>query len=162
MRKLLEIFGIGALMFVALSILGGVVDASRTRFVTPAPVALPPPTATAAPRALSVTPKGQAVNVRQGPGTDYSVVMTLDEDQSAVVIGRNVSGDWLQIPQGWVNTIMVREMGDTDQVPVVNVTRPQPAMAEQAAPNVGAIASTDSTASTASTTSMVAAAGPSN
>ena len=67
--------------------------------VAPTVAALP----TVAPQAASVSPVGDSVNVRSGPGTDYAIVTALTSGQSAQVIGRNAANDWLQIEQGWVN-----------------------------------------------------------
>ena len=60
--------------------------------VTPAvSPALPP----AVPLSLTVIVEG--ANLRAGPGTDYPVVGGLNRDATAALLGRNESGDWLQI-----------------------------------------------------------------
>ena len=87
-----------------------------------APTEVIPPTT--APQAVSVSPVGDSVNVRSGPGTDYGIVTALTAGQSAIVIGRNAAGDWLHIEQGWVNTGVVAVVGDASQVAVVEIAAP--------------------------------------
>ena len=96
----------------------------------------PPMAAPATPAGARVSPQGDSVNVRGGPGTDYAVVTALTAGQSALVIGRNAAGDWLQIEQGWVRVDVVTVTGDTSQVAVVEASAPAAAAVEPVQPVV--------------------------
>jgi dipeptidyl aminopeptidase/acylaminoacyl peptidase len=76
-----------------------------------------------APQVTSLVP---ALNVRQGPGTGYSVIGTLRQNQSLPISGRNAASGWWQVKladgrTGWVTgqTNLVRAEGDTSQTPEV-------------------------------------------
>jgi uncharacterized protein YraI len=66
----------------------------------------------------------QAVNVRSGPGTLYTIVGALNAGDAADVTGRDsVDNDWLQIDfsgqEGWVAFFAVNVTGDPDEAPIV-------------------------------------------
>lgn len=96
--------------------------------VTPEPTQ-EPPSPTPAPAARLTA--GQNVNVRQGPGTNYSTIGSLRAGQSFEITGKNAAGDWWQITfngqPGWVIANLVSASGDTDAVPVAqNIPQPPP------------------------------------
>ncbi len=69
-----------------------------------------------------------ALNLRQGPGTGYTIVDVLRSGDSATVTGRDAAGTWYQVKladgrTGWVNGSFVQLSGDATGVPVV---QPQP------------------------------------
>ena len=39
----------------------------------------------------------EGANLRAGPGTDYAVVGVLYKEDTAALLGRNQTGDWLQL-----------------------------------------------------------------
>jgi hypothetical protein len=68
------------------------------------PTATPePPTATATasltptPTVVAALVTAEAANVRDGPGAVYPIIGTLEGGASLVVLGRDDSGDWLQV-----------------------------------------------------------------
>lgn len=98
--------------------------APTATLVPPTPV---PPTATPVP--LMATAK-QQVNVRQGPGTQFSVTSRMPKDASAVVLGKSEDGKWYQLAYpdaqhpSWVAIAFVNVTGDTGTLPVVAVVPP--------------------------------------
>jgi uncharacterized protein YraI len=81
------------------------------------------------------------VNVRSGPGLNFDLLGRLDEGVSAVVVGRNETGDWWQIEYeagenglAWVADVVVDFVGDRQSVPIARddageaspVVRPTP------------------------------------
>ena len=99
---------------------------------TPAVTIIPiQPTYTATPGSACtplVLVRARALNVRNGPGTTYSVIGKLEMDQSAEVVGRNDGSTWWQIRfgtgYGWVSGSYVTP-SCTGNVPIV--TQPTPA-----------------------------------
>jgi anionic cell wall polymer biosynthesis LytR-Cps2A-Psr (LCP) family protein len=83
--------------------------------VVEAPVAAEPPRVT--------IPRGDVVNIRQGPGTDFDVLGRMRSRQTAAIIGKNADGSWWQIRFGdaaaWVNSGVVQAIGDIAGVPIV-------------------------------------------
>ena len=83
--------------------------------------------ATVAPdNAPRVTIPAGGTNVRRGPGLNFDLLGRLDEDTTAMVVGKNEAGDWWQIqyPAGenglaWVADAAVDFSGDARSVPVV-------------------------------------------
>ncbi len=77
---------------------------------------------------------GQIVNVRQGPGTAYSVVGQLTPGLSYTITGKNEAGDWWEVEasgtRGWIIGQLVSTVGDTGQVAVAqNIPEPPVAQA---------------------------------
>lgn len=66
--------------------------------------------------------RGQIVNVRSGPSTEYDIVATIGAFTIYTVLGRNEDGTWLQIdavPEiGWVATNVTRQGGDCNSLGV--------------------------------------------
>ncbi len=84
------------------------------------------PTPTAVPQisgpAITVIVEG--ANLRAGPGTDYPVVGGLYQDAQAPLLGRNQSGDWLQIqlPTGpaWIFAPLVQTTTPIPDLPTID------------------------------------------
>jgi len=81
-------------------------------------------TETAAPpakvKAIVNTP---LVNIRSGPGTDFSILTTVDRGEEYEIVGKTANGDWWKVccvdeKPGWVNTELVDTDGQVDAVPV--------------------------------------------
>ncbi len=79
---------------------------------------------------------GQIVNVREGPGTAYSVLGQITPGNNYDVVGKNEAGDWWQIDtgsgNGWVINQLVDASGPADSVAVIT-DLPEPAVAAAAA-----------------------------
>jgi len=95
---------------------------------------------------LAGTVTAYGLNVRTGPGTAYPVIGVLSQGDTVEVVGKNVTGDWLQIlypstgsgqrpagteGRGWVAAAYIELTGSLTEVPVV--TTPLPS-----APSAGA------------------------
>ena len=79
----------------------------------------------------AVTVIVEGANVRTGPGTDFPVVAGLYQDESAALLGRNQSGDWLQIqlPQttAWIFAPLVQTTVPIADLPLIDPPpTPQP------------------------------------
>ncbi|MBZ0301397.1 MAG: SH3 domain-containing protein [Anaerolineae bacterium] len=61
-----------------------------------------------------------SVNVRSGPGTNFSVAGNLPAGEASVAFGRNADGTWLQIQTGWVFTELVTTSGDVEKLPLTS------------------------------------------
>lgn len=92
-----------------------------------------------APSAANLTAK-VSLNIRSGPGVDYSVVGVLQPEQQAEIIGRSTDSSWWQIeypasPQGsgWVSAQYVNAQ-NFDNIPVVTVAPPPPTATPAPAP----------------------------
>jgi hypothetical protein len=89
--------------------------------LAPAPVAeaSPPSAEPAAPQATVIV---DGVNVRAGPGTDFSIVGSLVQGNTATILARNQAADWLQIetPQGigWIFAPLVETSVPIAELPV--------------------------------------------
>ncbi len=92
--------------------------------VTPGPPT--PAPATPVPGSGGVVATVQvAANVRAGPGTDFPVVGGLSQGTQVTVVGRNESGDWLQVQlpgepprQGWIFRALVVLSDEVEGLPV--------------------------------------------
>lgn len=65
-----------------------------------------------------------ALNLRQGPGTGYTIVDVLRSGESGTATGRDAAGAWLQVQMsggrtGWVYAEFVKLSGDASALPVV-------------------------------------------
>ncbi|WP_297633547.1 SH3 domain-containing protein [Caldilinea sp.] len=59
-------------------------------------------------------------NLRAGPGTNYPIVGGMSAHQTVTVIGRNSTGDWLQLDDGaWIAAFLVSNA--PPNLPIVNV-----------------------------------------
>ena len=79
----------------------------------------------------AVTVIVEGANVRTGPGTDFPVVAGLYQDESAALLGRNQTGDWLQIqlPQttAWIFAPLVQTTVPIADLPLIDPPpTPQP------------------------------------
>lgn len=88
---------------------------------TETPTAPPSPTVT--PVTLTVI---QRANLRIGPGTEFDQVATMNGGESAIAVGRNAQGDWLQIiypsdseSRAWLLVSLVQVDGAVETLPVV-------------------------------------------
>lgn len=71
-----------------------------------------------------------AVNIRAGPGVNYTVIGTLNADTAAPIVGRNPQSSWWQIKisdsqTGWVSNAVVRA-SQAENIPVAEIP-PAPA-----------------------------------
>ncbi len=91
--------------------------------LTPTVAAAPALTTTAAlkPKAVVNTP---LINVRTGPGTEFTIVQTVDRGQEYDIVGKNASAQWWNIccingQSVWIINQFVDTDGPVDAVPVV-------------------------------------------
>ena len=95
--------------------------------------ALPPPDPRPSPSPPSPSPEitGPAVtvlvegaNLRAGPGTDFPVVGGLYQNEKAALLGRNQTGDWLQVQLpaslGWIFASLVQTTVPIAELPVID------------------------------------------
>ena len=59
-----------------------------------------------------------AVNIRSGAGKNFDVTGSLPANTPATAFGRSADGTWLQIPEGWVFSTLVKTDGDIQSLPV--------------------------------------------
>ena len=87
-----------------------------------APAATPTPAPQISGPALTVIV--EAANLRAGPGTDYPVVGGLYQNAQAPLLGRNQTGDWLQIqlPEGpaWIYAPLVQTTTPIPDLPTID------------------------------------------
>lgn len=110
---------------------------TATRTVIPtAPVAVailptvpPAPTDTPAPIIATITV--DSLRVRSAPSTSGAIVDKLNKNDKIQVVGKNVAGDWLQIPlpsnpnsRGWISAQFAQLSGPLDSIPVVGPGAP--------------------------------------
>ncbi len=99
---------------------------------TPAAVTPTRVVATPTPKVVKVTLTDR-LRVRQGPGTTFTVLDTLDSGTSLVAVGRNADSSWLQVQLpnttdlGWVSAQYVTVNGDVNSLPVVQDPGQKPA-----------------------------------
>ncbi|MEZ4870303.1 MAG: SH3 domain-containing protein [Caldilineaceae bacterium] len=100
------------------------------------PTATPTPASTPTPEPLTAVVNVARLNVRQGPGTEFTVIGTVVSGEILRVISRNPNGDWWYIccvsnstAQGWVSAQFVTANFDLGQantlIPVAD-TLPEP------------------------------------
>ena len=68
-------------------------------------------------------------NVRSGPGTAYSVVGELKQNQVCPITGRNSDNSWWLLDcangvAGWISDTVVRTVADPDSIPIIAVRPP--------------------------------------
>lgn len=96
---------------------------------TPATTAVVSPAAVKTPVATQLTATvattAGKLNVRSGPGTNYTILTKVNTGDELVVRGRNATGDWLQVQvagatadTGWVAAQYVTFTGDMNALPV--------------------------------------------
>lgn len=96
---------------------------SDTSSYTPAPEFPPIPTPTPKPNLPLITIKGTRVNIRSGPGTNYPIIQTLDQNDTAPATGFNTEQTWVQIELsgstlGWVSADLV-DIDNSDDIAIV-------------------------------------------
>jgi Tol biopolymer transport system component len=118
--------------------------APPTATSVPSPTSVPIPPTPVPPTATPVPPKAttkQQVNMRQGPGTQFTIAGQMPKSTSATILGKNEDGQWLQVTfpdaahPAWVASAFVTVTGTIDSLPVVAVAPPPTATA-------GAVAAT--------------------
>ena len=132
--------------------------------------------ATAAPQEAEVAAKAavelpkiiaaQILNVRSGPGTNYTILGQITQGSTYEIIGKNPAGDWWQIDvglpeKGWVIGQLVSTNGDTGQVAVADNIPDAPQVAAAPAPVAAAAAAPAAEAPPAAAAAVVAAPAPS-
>ncbi|MBI5033477.1 MAG: SH3 domain-containing protein [Chloroflexi bacterium] len=109
--------------------------ATRAPTLTP-PIAMlvsptqpPAPTDTPAPIVATITTNN--LRVRSAPSTSGAIVDKLNTNDKIQVVGKNVAGDWLQIPlpsnpdaRGWISAQYAQLSGPLDLIPVVGPGAP--------------------------------------
>lgn len=109
---------------------------------TPTPTVTPThtstPTITPTPQPVAIA--SDAINVRGGPGTIYPVIGSMQQDEEALIIAKNKTGDWWQVKlsddrTGWVSDNVVTIQGDVSPVSVAtNIPTPPPTSTPAATP----------------------------
>lgn len=112
-------------------------DATPTPADTPTPEASPTPEATATPETARLVINNPTLNVRSGPGTNFSAIGQARNGERYDVTGKNAAGNWYQInfngQTGWVAGEYVLIEGDANAIqvagnipapPVIQPTRP--------------------------------------
>jgi hypothetical protein len=65
-----------------------------------------------------VSGHSQAVNIRSGPGVEYTAVGVLERQERLEFTGRNIDGNWLYSAHGWVETPLA-DINCVNQLPVM-------------------------------------------
>lgn len=101
-----------------------------------------------------VTLQGRSLNIRSGPGVNYTIIGAAQPGETFAVQGRNAAGDWVQIgaPElagnmGWVAAQYVKLSSAVDQLPVTAAVN-QEAVGVSAAAAPAPAASASQSAST--------------
>ena len=97
----------------------------------PSPTATRPPTATVTPLPPTLRVKADLLNVRETPSTDAQILARLNAGDTALVVGRNIAGDWLQVQLndgrlGWVVLQWVESSVPPTALPVRETTARTP------------------------------------
>ena len=98
---------------------------TATRTVdSPSAAATPQPDTAPAITGPSVTVVVEGANVRSGPGTDFPIVGGLYQNEKAALLGRNQTGDWLQIqlPEttAWIFAPLVQTTVPIADLPLID------------------------------------------
>ena len=93
--------------------------------LTPAlPPTLPRPSPSPEITGPAVTVLVEGANLRAGPGTDFPVVGGLYQNESAALLGRNQTGDWLQLQLpaslGWIFAPLVQTTVPIAELPLID------------------------------------------
>lgn len=107
-------------------------DATATPTATPTgtqPAPTPTPTSPPAAADPVAVVEAAAVNVRSGPGIDYSTIDTLTAGTTCPITGQNEDGDWWRLNcnngvNGWVYGQLLALAGAVETVPVVGSPPP--------------------------------------
>ena len=91
---------------------------------SPSAAATPQPDTAPALTGPAVTVLVEGANLRTGPGTDFPVVAGLYQDESAPLLGRNQTGDWLQVqlPEttAWIFAPLVQTTVPIAELPLID------------------------------------------
>lgn len=116
-----------------------------------APTATPiPATPTATPLPAKATAK-QLVNLRQGPGTNFSIAGQMPAKATANILGKNEDAKWLQVAYpdaahpAWVSAAFLTVTGSLDTLQVIAVPVPPTSTPGTPAPTKPAVAATATT-----------------
>src|SRR5690606_817480 len=106
---------------------------------TPSDTPIPPtpsdtPTPTEVPPILGVIQSRQTVNVREGPGTNFSAITALAPGTGVEVLGENADGTWINIlmedgTEGWVSASLLFIRPTQTPIPTFTPTIDQTAIA---------------------------------
>ncbi|HEX7587338.1 MAG TPA: SH3 domain-containing protein, partial [Anaerolineae bacterium] len=94
---------------------------------TPVPPTPVPPTSTPVPPKATTK---QQVNMRQGPGTQFTIAGQMPKNTTATILGKNEDAQWFQVTfpdpahPAWVASAFVTVTGTVDSLPVVAVAPP--------------------------------------
>lgn len=86
--------------------------------------------------------QGNRVNVRSGPGTNYSVVNTVAGSTQLTITGKNEEGTWWKVccinnQDGWIADSVISIVGTTSAVPVNTEVVPSEKSSEPSSPASG-------------------------
>ena len=96
------------------------------------------PTMTATPQPVAIA--SNVINVRGGPGTIYPVIGSMKENEEALIIAKNKTGDWWQVKlsddrTGWVGDSVVTTQGDVSTISLAaSIPTPPPSPTPAATP----------------------------
>lgn len=89
---------------------------------TPEPPTPEPPTATSQPDVAMAVVTSPQVNLRSGPGTNFSIAGSADRGAELPIVGKNPAGDWWQVTyngqQVWIASFLVDTTGPVESVSV--------------------------------------------
>jgi hypothetical protein len=90
--------------------------------IPPTPSDTPTPSAT--PPILGSVSSLQSINVREGPGTNFSAIVALRPATRVEILGRNNDGTWLNIrmedgDEGWVSANLIRLQATPTSLPTM-------------------------------------------
>lgn len=88
-------------------------------------------TPTSRPALPIITITGARANIRSGPGTNYPVLQTLDQNDTAPAVGFNSGQTWVQIELpdgtlGWLGTSLI-DIDNSDKIDTITNTDTAPA-----------------------------------
>ncbi len=98
-------------------------------------------TGTGTPTAVVTT---GALNVRSGPGAQFSSIAVIYQGTQVTLIGRNADGSWVKVrlsnsTEGWVNVTLVQANVPISNLPVVDGSGGQPTPTTNAVVTTGAL-----------------------
>lgn len=103
-----------------------------TDTLTPSPTIIPPTetntfTPSPTPPILGSVNSVQSINMREGPGVDFTAIEALSPATRVEILGRNTDGQWLNIRiedgrEGWVSSNLIRFQPTATPVPSLTPT----------------------------------------
>jgi hypothetical protein len=117
----------------------GITVATYTPSPTPTPIHTPTPVPSPTPSFAELTITGGPVNVRSGPGTNYTRLGEAQDSATYRITGKNEAGDWYQFSYaedtpGWVAANFVTISGSTNALAIVKPAAPPTAAPAAAKP----------------------------